>query len=113
MTKVLEAVSAIGALVMAATPLVAIGGVAHAQEVQPQVIRVADLDMSRPADVARFDARVGEAAQQMCSGRGDMTINVSCRQAVREEALQKLNALRAQTTASITPASGAWTVAGR
>jgi UrcA family protein len=107
MIKVLDAVSAIGALVMAATPLVAIGGVAHAQDIQPQVIQVADLDMSRPADVARFNLRVDQAARRICGAASDMTISSACREAVRAEATEKLDALHTQTAAAQT-----WTVAG-
>ena len=48
MSKVLNTLSAIGALVMAATPLVAVGDVAHAAEpgVKPAHIWVSDLNLA-------------------------------------------------------------------
>ena len=113
MMKVLDAVSTVGALVMAATPLLAISSLAHAQEITPQAqtIQGADLDLNRAADVARFDARVDRAAGRMCSGQSDMVVTAACRQAVREEAAAKLDALRARTA---DVASGrTWTLAGR
>jgi UrcA family protein len=94
MMKVLDAVSTIGALVMAATPLLAISGVAHAQTLQPQVIQVADLNLNSPADMARFDARVDRAANRMCNDRVDLMARNSCHQAIREEASERLQALR-------------------
>ena len=90
MTSFLNTLSAVGALAMAATPLVAIGGVARAQDVAPQHIRIADLDFSRPADRARFESRVDLAARRMCASDIDLTLNATCRQAVHEEAVQKL-----------------------
>ena len=94
MTKVLSTISAIGALLMAATPLVAAAGFAHADELQPQHIQVADLNLDRPADMARFYARVDAAAERMCPTSGGMVISSGCRAAVREEAVQNLAALR-------------------
>ena len=101
MTKVLNTISAIGALVMAATPLLAICGVARAQDVQAQRIQVADLDLSRPSDVARFDARVNVAAGRMCASQSDMESNAACRRSIREEAVDKLDAARAQALRSV------------
>ena len=94
MIKLLDAVSTLGALVMAATPLLAIGGLAHAQEAThpAQTIQVADLDLSQPAGVARFNARVEQTAGRMCASYGGLQMNTACRQAVREEAGARLDA---------------------
>ena len=110
MFKALETVSAIGALVMAATPLMAIGGLARAQDVAPQTIRVGDLDLGRANDRARFDARVDAAADRMCAGGSRIIINAACRQAVRDEAAEKLQALRPDVAAA---AAGTVALAGR
>jgi UrcA family protein len=112
MFKALETVSAIGALVMAATPFVALGGVAHAQTLSPQQIMIADLDLSRPADVQQYNVRVERAAQRMCSDQVDLSTASACREAIREEAAQKLDAIRAAGVQSAS-ASASWTVAGR
>ena len=113
MIKVLEAVSTLGALVMAATPLLAVSSLAHAQEatLQPQTIQVADLDLNRPADVARFNVRVDQAAARMCASRVEMGVNAACRQAVREEAGAKLDVLRARSADAALGRT--WTLAGR
>jgi UrcA family protein len=111
MIKVLDAVSAIGALVMAATPLLAIGGVAHAQTLQPQAIQVADLDLNSPADMARFDARVSQAANHMCNDRVDLMARNNCVAAIREEATEKLQALRDHGLQSAQAPAGQTTLA--
>ena len=97
MTKVLSTISAIGALLMAATPLVAAAGFAHAEELAPQHIAIADLNLDRPADMARFYARVDAVADRMCPTSGGMIISAGCRNAVRQEATQNLAALRQST----------------
>ena len=101
MTKVLNTISAIGALLMAPTPLVAAAGFAHAEELQPQHIQVADLNLDRPADMARFYARVDDAANRMCPTTGGMIIDFGCRAAVREEATANLAKLRQSTAQAV------------
>jgi UrcA family protein len=112
MFKALETISAVGALVMAATPFVALGGVAHAQSMPAQHIQVADLDLNRPADITQYNARVQRAARRMCAGEVGLATADACRQAIREEAAEKLDALRASGLKSAS-LSGGWTVAGR
>ena len=72
MIRVLDLLSAIGALAMAATPLAAITTTAHAAQIdRPAVaISVGDLDFSRTADVTRFEARVNAAASTICQADG-------------------------------------------
>jgi UrcA family protein len=105
MTRVLDILSAIGALAMAATPLMAITATAHAAELRPQGVSVAvgDLDFARPADVARFDARVNSAANTICQAKGEVGLQSwsTCRTAVHQEAVQKLDASQRQQMASI------------
>jgi UrcA family protein len=115
--NILNTLSAMGALAMAATPLVAIGSAAHAAETgpRPAYIRVADLDLSRPADVVVFKARVDAAASRFCSQNmtsTDLATLDSCRAAIRQEAAEKLGSDQrdAMKTAA---ADVAWQVAGR
>lgn len=96
MRNILNTLSAIGALAMAATPLLAIGSLAHAGEatVRPAFVQVSGLDLSRSADAATFRSRVDTAAiaigsQDVVRTRTDET---SCRDAVREEAVDGLGA---------------------
>ena len=118
MSKVLNTLSAIGALVMAATPLIAIGGVAHAAEtgVRPAHILVADLDLSRASDATTFRQRVDATAASFCMHRGDVRLTAQsvCRQAVREEAVEQLgDAQRSALQTASTAQPTSWRVAGR
>ncbi len=114
MSKVLSTLSAIGALVMVATPLVAVGGMAHAAEtgVTPVHINVSDLDLSRPQDAATFRQRVDAAAHSFCTQGDDMHLSArnSCRASIRQEAVDKLGSSQRQAlrTAAIPTA---WRVA--
>ena len=100
MATILETVSAIGALVMAATPLTAIGSVVHAEpaRVSPARVAVADLDFRTAADVTVFRQRVGVAARTLCGQGGveSLTTTLSCRQAVYDEAVGKLGTAQQQ-----------------
>ncbi len=96
MRNVLNTLSTIGALAMAATPLLAVGSLAHAGEatVRPAYVQVSGLDLSRASDAATFRSRVDAAATAICSqdvvrSRTDQT---TCRDAVRQEAVEGLNA---------------------
>ena len=117
MSKVLNTLSAIGALVMAAIPLVAVGGMAHAAETGASAhILVSDLDLGRASDAATFRQRVDAAAETVCTARGRMSLNAmdTCRHAVREEAVERLGEQQRQdlSTAQAT-ARISWAVAGR
>lgn len=95
MSKILSVASALGALVMAATPLLAIGGFAHAEEpgATPVRILVGDLHLAQARDATVFERRVDKAAQTFCAQNGKVSLaDISaCRRAVREEAVAKLS----------------------
>ena len=61
---------ALGALLATATPLhAAIVSSGYTIEAPPQrAVSVKDLDLTRPADVATFYARIRKAAQAVCGG---------------------------------------------
>ncbi len=118
MNKVLNTLSAIGAMVMAATPLIAVGGIAHAAETGPRPahILVADLNLGQPADAATFRHRVDAAAGTFCTTRGQMGLNAVsvCRQAVREEAVEALGDQQRQDLRAASAAGRTtWAVAAR
>ncbi len=100
MSKFLEAVSTLGALVMAATPLVVLGSVAHAEPaaVSPARIEVAGLDLRSPNDAATFRHRVSVAATSLCGQAGvqPLSMTLSCHQAVYDEAVSKLGSTQQQ-----------------
>ena len=117
MSKVLNPLSAIGALVMAATPLIAVGGVAHAAETgRPAHIMVSDLNLGQPGDAATFRQRVDAAAETFCTNRGELGLSAvnSCRQAFREEAVERLGGRQRQDLQAAQAASRTtWAVAAR
>lgn len=83
----------IAGLALAALPVLAVG-MANAQPV-----RIADLDMSRPAHVQTFNQRVERVADKLCADqvRRGYTALEACKTGVREEAAEKLALVRAGT----------------
>lgn len=110
MRNLVNLVSTAGALVLAATPLLAIGGVAHAQDAQAIRIQVSDLDFSRPEAAATFDRRVASAADTLCRtfGPTELARVAACERAVRDEAQGQLQRMRAGGERA-----PAWSVAAR
>ena len=116
MSKVLNTLSAIGVLVMAATPLMAVGA-AHAQETGAPAahVFVADLDLHSPTGAAAFRRRVDVASEAMCARAAGRSLSqdAACRQAVYEEAVSKLGSDQRQDLATVSPRTSGWTVAAR
>lgn len=108
MRNLLNLVSTVGTFAMAATPLLAVGGVARAQEAQSVSIQLADLDLARPADAATFSRRVTVAAADMCRTFGPVELSrrATCERAVREEAYAQVRLIRPA-------AASVWSVAAR
>ncbi len=98
MRNILNTLSTIGALAMAATPLLAVGSLAHAAEptVRPAYIQVSDLDLSRASDAATFHNRVDVAGSAICGQDTGRTMNsqTACVDAVRQEAVEKLGSVQ-------------------
>lgn len=115
MRNLVNLASTVGVFVLAATPLLAVGGAAHAQEAdrdQTQRISVADLDLGRPADLAVFGRRVGVAADRMCQTFGPVELSrrATCERAVHDEAYAQVRVMR---TAAVPVRASAWSVARR
>lgn len=110
MRNVMQVLSTAGLLTMAATPLVAIGGVAHAQELQSVRIQTSDLDLADAAAQVTFDRRTAAAATAMCRPTGPFELArvTACERAFGGEARAQLNRLRASDGRA-----PAWTVAAR
>ncbi len=105
MRKNLDTLALIGALTMAATPLISIASLAHAEPSRPAQARifVGDLNFTRTADVAKFRQRVNAAAKSFCT-QGDerlLSSQSTCRQAVWAEATEKLGSVQRQNLASL------------
>ena len=110
MRNLVNLVSTAGALVLAATPLLAVGSVAHAQDAQAVRIQVSDLDFSRPQARVAFDRRVRFAADTLCrsSGPTELARVAACERAVRDEVQGQLQGVRIRGEGV-----AAWSVAAR
>ena len=118
MSKILSTLSAIGALVMAATPLVAAGGVAHAAEADqpPSAHLVGPLNQRASDGAAAFRHRVDLAADGLCTARRETGLGarIACRDAVRQEAVERLSdAQRGDLRSAEAAAPTSWAVATR
>lgn len=83
----------------AVTPFIAVAA-AHAQ---PVAVRVSDLNLSRPAQVAILNGRIEHVAHQICDShadRRDIGTYGACVSAVRAEADAKVSAFQSVTVAS-------------
>jgi UrcA family protein len=81
---------------LAATP-----ALATAQAAQAAELRVTVGDLSQPAGIKAFNARLGRAARSLCGGvsNADISRMDACREGVRSEVLAQLsNEQRAELT---------------
>ena len=104
MTSLLAKTANASLLALAALPIIAVS-LAHAE---PIPVKVSDLNMARPADQRTFEARVERAADRVCSGSvdsRDLGRLAACREAVRAEAHDQLDAVTTQVRAA-QPANG-------
>ena len=104
MNTLLAKTANVSMLVLAAMPLIAISFA----RAEPATVRISDLNLSRPADVRTYDARVDHAASKVCSDVIDareLDRTEACRQAVRAEAREKLGQARAEARAA-SPTAG-------
>ncbi len=116
MSKVIGILSTIGVLTMAATPLLAVGGFAHAEESQMRPVRIAvgDLNLAQPQDAATFTRRVDRAAETFCLQNGVAFPRLgACRQAVHDEAVERLTTSQQQDLRTAAKASTPTRLAAR
>jgi len=91
MFNLIDKASGIGLLALAALPMVSLSA-AHAQTA---TVKISDLDLRQPAQVAVFEQRLDRAADKVCIGRvtfKDLQATSACKRAVRAEAMEKLAA---------------------
>ena len=96
MRNIVNNIATAATLGVALLPWIALS-VAHAETA---TIRISDLNMSQPAQVAVFDRRVDAAARKLCDGitpMADLASTTVCKRAVREEAMDKLSQAQRQT----------------
>ena len=92
MTTLLKTICVAAGVSMAA--LAATGAASSAQAEDRSIhIQVNDLNLSTPQGRATFDFRVSQAGRKLCEDRADLSSNMACRRAVRDEATESLNQL--------------------
>ena len=90
MTNIVSNITNTALLGVALLPWIALSA-AHAE---PATVKISDLNMSRPANVATFNARVDRAADKFCASYADprnLTASAACKSGVRAEAEGKLS----------------------
>ena len=101
MFKLINKITGAALFAVAVLPIVALS----AARAEPATIRISDLNLSQPAAVETFNARVDHAAYQVCSGVVDLTQAAACKASVRQEAMDKLSQAEAAQVATLTVAS--------
>lgn len=92
MRKFIISLTSIATLTLAAVPVMGIAQAAHAAETVK--IAVGDIDLSRPGDAERLEARTADAVNRFCSGRGtaqrlDLSARRACAAGIRAEVAEK------------------------
>ncbi len=104
MKNLMNTVTMVASIAIAALPLAAVATSTHAETVR---IRVADLDLNTAQGAARFNARVARTAAEMCSSYRNAGYT-ACVKAVTDEARENLTAqLRNSRSAQVVVASAA------
>ncbi len=104
MNALLSKTANLSLLALAALPMISLGFA----RAEPASIKLSDLNMSRPADVRTFQARVSHAANKVCQSgpdAKDLARFETCRTAVRAEAMEKVSRVQVQAAAAA-PAAG-------
>jgi UrcA family protein len=101
-TSMIEKTATFALYALAALPFIALS-VAHAE---PATVKISDLNLSQPAQVQEYNARVEHAAAQVCASidARDLDRQQACKEAVRAEAQDQLTRMQAQA-ATVTMAS--------
>lgn len=91
MTNFAAKIAGVATLALGMLPVAALATSAHAATA-PQVIRIADLDLSTAAGKDAFEARVHTAGRQLCRDERTLARTSACEAGVRAEAREKLAA---------------------
>ncbi len=98
MFKLVNKITGAALFAVAVLPIVALS----AARAEPATIRISDLNLSQPAAVETFNARVEHAAYQVCSGVVDLTQAAACKASVRAEAADQLSKSQGVQVAALT-----------
>ena len=89
MTNFAAKIAGVATLALAALPVAALTTAAHAQP-RPQIVRVADLDLSTKAGHDAFESRVYKAGRAICRDARTLGETSACEAGVRTDAQAKL-----------------------
>ena len=99
MKNITAQIAAIATLALAALPAAALSTAARAEAPHAQAsVRIADLNLSSPADQAVFAQRTRQAARDFCADRQLLSAKGACETAVRVEVEERLAAMAKQAT---------------
>ena len=84
-------ISSIAMLALAALPIAALATGAQAA---PASVKVADLNLASQAGVTAFNHRADYAARKFCNTELPLSARANCREGVRVELSEKLDAIR-------------------
>jgi len=93
--KISNTIAGIATLALAAVPMFALGTVAYAA---PVTVQVADLNLGSSEGALELDRRVNAAANSFCADERVLSVKVSCKEAIRAEAFEKIAAIKTQAT---------------
>jgi UrcA family protein len=92
--------TAIKAAALSLLTFAAVPAMAHAGSVS---LKLSDLDLSQPTQVAMFNSRIDQVARKFCLGYADvqnLSSQAACRKGVRAEVMDKLSASQRQAVTS-------------
>lgn len=91
MNNLTNSISGFAMLALAALPIAALATASHAA---PASVRVSDLNLASTEGAAAFNQRAEYAARKFCTTERSLSIAASCRQGVRVELTEKMDAVR-------------------
>lgn len=109
MSRFIGRLSTAAILGLAALPALGLTQAAHAAPARPAVlatIRIGDLDLSRPDDARRLQARIDAAGESVCDARAraeklDRWSARACRIDIRDEVRSKLSRRQARALGAV------------
>lgn len=92
MTNLTNTISSFAMLALAALPIAALATASQAAPIAS--VRIADLSLATPEGMAAFHQRTEYAARKFCSDELSLSARANCRQGVKLEMTEKMEAVR-------------------
>lgn len=101
MTNFAARIAGVATLALAVVPVAALTTAAHASTAGRTIV-VADLDLTTPAGMDAFEARLHDATRRICRGETALATQAACVKGVQAEAMAKLAQYMAQSRSAPT-----------